>query len=194
MTSSLISIIQLLFGVATFVFALRFLLHFSRADYYNPITQGVVKATNPLVLPLQKLLPAQGRIDLASLLLGVAMKALALVVIMVLAGELANLPILNMLIVALGGMAKTLLDIYFFALIIMIILSWVAPQANHPGAALVYQLTEPIMQPVRRLIPSLGGLDLSPIVVFLAINLLSSLISGAVISSAGLLLARLGGL
>lgn len=194
MTSSLISIIQLVFGLATFIFALRFLLHFSQADYYNPITQGILKATNPLVLPLQKILPPQGRLDLASLLIGIAIKALALVVIFALGGQLASLPTIAAVIVALGGMAKTLLDIYFFALIIMIILSWVAPQANHPGAALVYQLTEPLMQPLRRVIPSLGGLDLSPILLFLAISLLNSLITNLVGSSVGYGLARLGGL
>lgn len=193
MTATLVQFIQLLFGLVAFVVGLRFLLHFSQADYYNPITQGIVKATNPLVLPLQKLLPPQGRLDLATLVLLILVKMFSLAVLIFLITGSASFPWLSLVIAAASASLKALLDIYFFALIIMIILSWVAPQANHPGAILVYQITEPLMQPIRRLIPSLGGLDLSPIFVFLAINLAQGLISSVTVSLVGVSIARLAG-
>src|SRR5690606_11905839 len=90
---------------------------------------------------------------------------------------------------ALAGVAAVLvtsLKIYFFALIVMIILSWVAPRANHPAAVLVMQLVEPIMAPVRKVIPPLGMLDLSPIVVFIGINLIDGIVVGQLVRAAGL--------
>lgn len=183
MGSGIASFLQLLFHLVTFVVVLRFLLHLSRADYFNPITQGVVKATNPLILPLQTLLRPMGRLDLASLLLAIVIKAVGIFLAVKLNGELAGIG--SIFIGGVAGVVKTTLNIYFFALIISIILSWVAPQANHPGALLVYQLTEPLMAPVRKIIPSLGGLDLSPIFVFLAINLASNVLVGILAQMAG---------
>lgn len=182
----LVSFIQLLFNLATFIVVLRFLLHFSKADYFNPITQGVVKATNPVVLPLQMLVKPRGRLDLASLLVGIALKALGIFIALYLSGFLPGAGIVNILIGGIAGIIKTILDLYFFVLVISIVLSWIAPQANHPGAVLVYQLTEPLMAPVRRIIPNLGGLDLSPIFVFLGINLVSSLVVGMLAQFVGL--------
>ncbi|GLR64818.1 YggT family protein [Marinospirillum insulare] len=188
MGAGLASFIQLLFSMATFVVVLRFLLHLSKADYFNPITQGVVKATNPIVLPLQAIIKPQGRLDFSSLLIAIALKTLGIFIALYLVGASAG--ITNLLIGGFAGVVKTILDLYFFMLIISIVLSWVAPQASHPGAVLVYQLTEPVMAPVRRIIPSLGGLDLSPIFVFLGINLLSSLLVGTLAQLAGLPVAR----
>jgi len=190
MGAGLASFIQLLFSMATFIVVLRFLLHLSKADYFNPITQGVVRATNPVVLPLQVVIKPLGRLDLASLLIALAIKALGIALALYLTDLLAGAGIGSILIGSVAGVVKTILDLYFFMLIISIVLSWVAPQANHPGAVLVYQLTEPVMAPVRRIIPSLGGLDLSPIFVFLGINLLSSLLVGTLAQMAGLPVAR----
>lgn len=188
MGSGIASFLQLLFHLVTFVVVLRFLLHLSRADYFNPITQGVVKATNPLILPLQAIVRPMGRLDLASLLLAIVIKAVGIFLAVKLNGELAGIG--SIFVGGVAGVLKTALDIYFFALIISIILSWVAPQANHPGALLVYQLTEPLMAPVRKIIPSLGGLDLSPIFVFLAINLASNVLVGILAQMAGMPVAR----
>lgn len=186
MGTGLASFIQLIFNLATFIVVLRFLLHFSKADYFNPITQGVVKATNPIVLPVQALIKPQGRFDIASLLVAILLKALGIFIALYLMKLFAGAGVVNILIGGVAGVVKTILDLYFFALVISIILSWVAPQANHPGAVLVYQLTEPLMGPVRRIIPSLGGLDLSPIFVFLGINLLSSMLVGMLAGFAGM--------
>ncbi|WP_245770407.1 YggT family protein [Marinospirillum alkaliphilum] len=182
------SFIQLLFHLATFIVVLRFLLHLSKADYFNPITQGIVKATNPVILPLQTLLRPVGRIDPASLLLAVLLKSLGIFLALQMTGQLAGIG--SIFVGGVAGVVKTILDLYFFALIISIILSWVAPQAAHPGALLVHQLIEPLLAPVRKFIPSLGGLDLSPIFVFLGINLVSNVAVGLLAQMAGLPVAR----
>ncbi|MCM2131586.1 YggT family protein [Larsenimonas rhizosphaerae] len=177
-------LVNTLIGVYMFVLMLRFLLHFSKADYFNPISQGVVKATSPLVNPLQKIIRPIGGIDIATLVVGLIFKALGIILVLWIAG--AGMPALpSLLIGALAGVLNAILKIYFFAMIILIILSWVAPQANHPGALLVFQITEPVMAPLRRVIPPLGPLDLSPIVLFLIINLLDSLVVNALARAAG---------
>ncbi len=191
MGAGLASFIQLIFHLMTFIVMLRFLLHLSKADYFNPITQGVVSATNPVVRPMQMLLRPVGRIDPASFLLAVVIKALGIFLVLQMHGQIAGLG--SILVGGVAGAVKTALDIYFFALIISIILSWVAPQASHPGALLVHQLIEPLLAPVRRFIPSLGGLDLSPIFVFLGLNLVTTVLVGILAQMAGMPVAALIG-
>ncbi|WP_280539634.1 YggT family protein [Chromohalobacter sp. 11-W] len=185
MGSAGLMLVNTLINVYLFVLMLRFLLQFSRADYYNPVSQAVIKATRPVVAPLQRIFRPRGRFDPASLVAGLLIKGITIFVLLKLAG-IGMPPIQGVLVAALAGVLSAILDIYFFALIIMIILSWVAPQASHPGAILVQQLVEPIMAPVRKVIPPLGMIDLSPIVVFIAINLVDSLVVGALARAAGL--------
>ncbi|TKD61029.1 YggT family protein [Cobetia marina] len=170
-----LQLVTILLQLFVYILMLRFLLQLSRADFYNPVTQSVVKATNPLVAPLQGILRPLGRFDIATLAAAFIVVSLVLVAIGALFGGM--LPIGFIALTALGTMLDSIINIYFFALIAMIILSWVAPQANHPGAILVHQLVDPIMKPVRKVIPSIGMLDLSPIFVFIALNLVGSLIS-----------------
>ncbi|MDH2374422.1 YggT family protein [Cobetia sp. 3AK] len=170
-----LQLVTILLQLFVYILMLRFLLQLSRADFYNPLTQSVVKATNPLVAPLQGILRPLGRFDIATLAAAFIVVSLVLVAIGALFGGM--LPIGFIALTALGTMLDSIINIYFFALIAMIILSWVAPQANHPGAILVHQLVDPIMKPVRKVIPSIGMLDLSPIFVFIALNLIGSLVS-----------------
>ena len=147
----------------------------SAVGLYNPISQFVVRATDALVRPLRKVIPGFGGLDLASLLLALLIQALAFAVILILAG----FPVLNPIALlgwSLVALLSLTLDIFFFALLIVIVLSWVAPNSYNPAALLLRQLTEPVMEPVRRVIPPLGGLDLSPIVVFILINLIDMLV------------------
>jgi YggT family protein len=150
---------------------LRFLLQLVRADFYNPISQFLVKITNPLVIPLRRLIPGVGGIDVASLLLTLLLQALAITLLMVLYG--LGLPNVGLLLLwSALGIVGLLVNVYFFALLAMIILSWVAAGSRHPAIFLLYQITEPVMAPFRKLLPPLGGMDFSPILVFVLINIL----------------------
>ena len=150
---------------------LRFLLQLVRADFYNPIGQFLVKVTNPLVIPLRKVIPGIGGLDLASLLLALLLQMLSIIVLMALYGLGLPNPVLLLLWSALG-LVGLLVNIYFFALLAMIILSWLAPGSGNPAVFLLYQITEPVMAPFRKLLPAMGGMDFSPILVFILINVI----------------------
>lgn len=168
-------VLQTLFGLLLLAVILRLLLQLARADFYNPISQAVVKATNPVLLPLRRLIPAAGPIDSASVVLALLVQALAIVSILLLHGAGFPSPI-ALIIWSLIGLAAFVTSIYFYAVLASIILSWVAPGTYHPAAMLLHQLTEPVMKPFRRLLPPMGGLDLSPILVFLSVNVVQVLL------------------
>jgi len=150
---------------------LRFLLQLVKADFYNPISQFLVKVTNPLVIPLRKVIPGIGGLDLASLLLAVLLQVLAIVALMLLNG--LGMPNPLMLVVwSILGIVGLLVNIYFFALLAMIILSWIAGGSSNPAISLLHQITEPVMAPFRKILPAMGGLDFSPILLFILINVL----------------------
>ncbi|MCE8005067.1 YggT family protein [Billgrantia ethanolica] len=185
-------LVNTLINIYLFLMMLRFLLQASQADYYNPISQSVVKITQPVVRPFQGFLgPVMGRFDMATLAAAFVLKAVSIVVILQIAG-IGMPPITQVAIGAIAAIANAILKIYFFALIVMIILSWVAPNASHPGALLVMQLVEPIMAPVRKVIPPLGMIDLSPIVVFIAISIVDGIVVGALTRAAGIAGALVG--
>ncbi|MFC2993127.1 MULTISPECIES: YggT family protein [Halomonas] len=185
-------LVNTLVNLYIFLLMLRFLLQASQADYYNPISQTVVKITQPAVRPFQSFLgPVMGRFDLATLATGFVIKAVSIVIILQVAG-FGMPPIVSVAIGTVAALANAILKIYFFALIGMIILSWVAPNASHPGAMLVMQLVEPIMSPLRRVIPPLGMIDLSPIVAFIAISLIDGIVVGSLTRAAGVVGALVG--
>ena len=185
-------LVNSLINIYLFLLMLRFLLQASRADYYNPHSQSVVKITQPVVGLFQGFLgPVAGRFDLATLAAGFVLKVVSMIAIFMVIG-VGMPPVAGLLIAGVAALANAILKIYFFAMIVMIILSWVAPNASHPGALLVMQLVEPIMAPVRKVIPPLGMIDLSPIVVFIAINLVDGVVVGSLIRAAGISGALVG--
>jgi YggT family protein len=149
---------------------LRFLLQLVRADFYNPISQFLVKVTNPLVIPLRRLIPGLGGLDLASALLALLLQMAGIVVLLLING-LGPPGIFTLVMWSALGVIGLLVNIYFFALLGMIILSWVAAGSRHPAIYLLHQITEPVMAPFRKVLPPLGGMDFSPILVFILINI-----------------------
>ncbi|MEP1471274.1 MAG: YggT family protein [Halieaceae bacterium] len=164
-------LIQTALSLYMIAMLLRFLLQLVRADFYNPISQFLVKVTNPLVIPLRKVIPGIGGLDLASLLLAVLLQVLAIVALMLLNGLGLPNPLL-LIVWSVLGVVGLLVNIYFFALLAMIILSWIAGGSGNPAVALLHQITEPVMAPFRKLLPAMGGLDFSPILLFILINVL----------------------
>ncbi|MBL4584786.1 MAG: YggT family protein [Pseudomonadales bacterium] len=170
-----IYLVQTLFNLYLMAVVLRFVLQLVRADFYNPVSQFLVKVTDPALKPLRRIVPGYGGIDIASIVLALLVQAAGIYLIILISG--VSLPnMFKPLLWSVVGFASLLLNIAFFAVIITIILSWVAPQSRNPIVDLLRQITDPIMQPIQRLIPPIGGLDLSPIFVFIAINLLEILV------------------
>lgn len=168
----LVSTLGTLFMMAVL---LRFLLQISRADFYNPITQMVVRVTDPGVQLFRRFVPGFKGVDFATLVFAMVVECTLICVLILIAGF--DLPGAGLVLTwAAGGILNFILDIYFWALLVSIVSSFIAPFSEHPALVLVRQLTEPVMAPFRRLLPSMGGLDLSPIFVFLTIQILKIVI------------------
>lgn len=164
-------LVQTVLSLYLLAMLLRFVLQLVRADFYNPICQFLVKITNPLVIPLRKVIPGFGGMDIASLLLALLLQMAGIVALLLING--LGLPnVLLLLAWSALGIIGLLVNIYFFALLAMIILSWVAPGSNHPAIYLLFQITEPVMAPFRKALPAMGGMDFSPILLFILINII----------------------
>ena len=183
---ALIYIIQTLGSLYLLIVLLRFILQLVRADFYNPLSQFVVKATKPLLTPLRRIIPGFAGLDLASLILAILVQLVLMVVTLTLLGANVVAIIPQLLVWSVIGVTSLFLKVFFFAMIISVILSWVAPGSYNPGAQLVNQICEPLLAPFRRLLPNLGGLDISPIFAFIAINLADRFIIGGLAAYTGL--------
>jgi len=185
-------LLQTVLNLALLAILLRFLLQLVRADFYNPVSQFLAKVTNPLVLPVRRVIPAYRGLDLSTLLLALLLQMAAIVALLALNG-LGPPGVLTLLVWSVLGIVGLLMNIYFFALLAMIILSWIAPGGRHPALLLLFQLTEPVMAPFRRMLPSMGGIDFSPILVFILINVIQIAL-GHMAAAAGLPAALVIGL
>ncbi|HBO1564848.1 TPA: YggT family protein [Pseudomonas aeruginosa] len=176
LNTAAIYILQTLGSLYLLIVLLRFILQLVRADFYNPLSQFIVCATKPLLNPLRRIIPGFGGIDLASLVLAILIQLVLMILILMLMGYGVGGFIMQLLIWSIIAVTSLFLKVFFFALIISVILSWVAPGSYNPGAQLVNQICEPLLMPFRKLLPNLGGLDLSPIFAFLALKLIDMLV------------------
>jgi YggT family protein len=174
LTNPAVFLVQTLFGLYILAVMLRFLLQLVRADFYNPISQFLVKATNPPLKLLRRIIPGFGGIDLSSLMLAWLLKAIELFLVITIAGNSANL--IAPFIWAIPELIELLINIYLFGILIQVILSWVNPGSYNPATALLYSLTAPLMRPAQKILPPMGGLDLSPMLVMIGLVLLKMLL------------------
>ncbi|SFB80854.1 YggT family protein [Pseudoalteromonas denitrificans] len=165
-------LIEIAFDLFLMVVLLRFWLQLAKADFYNPLSQFIVKATSPLVNPLRKIIPGFAGIDIASLVLGFII-AFAKVSVIMLMMYSAWDPV-NALLGSVVTLIKEAINLVFWVLIIRAILSWVS-QGYNPMEAVFHQLTEPMLKPIRKIIPPIGGLDLSVLVLIISIQFLQIL-------------------
>ena len=149
---------------------LRILLEALRADDYNPVCQALIKVTDPLVRPLSKVLPRIGNLSLAGLALLYLLEVVLLLLLSAIIGWEVSLPVL--LLLAVMRLLRMLLMLYLVLIIVAVILSWVGQGFRHPIVPLIFQLTEPVLAPIRRVLPSLGGFDLSPLIALIGIQFL----------------------
>ena len=149
---------------------LRLLLQWVRADFYNPLSQFLVKITNPVLVPARRIIPSVGKLDTASVVVMLLLELAQLAIISVL--NPSGFGVQFLLLFAIKKLVFTLLMTYFVLIIARVIISWIANQSRHPLIPLIYQLTEPVLRPISRLIPALGGIDLSPLFALIALRLL----------------------
>lgn len=173
LTNPLAFLVQVIFGAYLLIVLLRFLLQAVRADFHNPISQFVVKATAPPLNPLRRIIPGFRGWDIASLVLLWLVQSLELLLIGAIGGRGAGLAAFAW---AVPELVALILNFYFYAILIQVILSWVSPGNYNPAVSLIHSLTEPLLGPARRMIPPLGGLDLSPMLVMVGLVLLQMLL------------------
>jgi YggT family protein len=167
----------ILFAFRLFIGAvmLRFLLHWVRADFrFNPVARGLIKVTNPVLVPLRRFIPGYKGIDWAAVLAMVVLAMVGVATVLALAGQSPSLP--GLIILAVADLLTVAVKLFFFAILLMVIVSWVSPGTYNPAIELVHAVTEPLMRPARQLLPPLGGFDLSPILVLLLLHLTERLI------------------
>lgn len=170
-------VVSSLLGAYTLIVLLRFVLQLAKASFYNPISQGIVKITAPLLNPLRRIIPGFMGLDIAALVLAILLNMTLVIISLLLAGNNPVSALSVILIYAVLQTITSLMNIFAFALIVSIILSFVAPMSNHPAAMLVFQIAEPLMAPFRKLIPPMGGIDISPLFVFIAFGVLTRIIA-----------------
>jgi YggT family protein len=163
-------IINSLLWLVIFAFLLRVILQFARADFRNPISQAIVRITNPLVLPLRRVIPPIGKVDMASIVALLLVELAAVTIAFWLKGNVPSLPL--MLSAVAIDLLRNILQFYVVAIIIYIVLSWVAPGTYSPASSLLSSVCDPVLNPVRRLIPPIAGLDLSALFVVIGLQAL----------------------
>ena len=163
-------LVSTLFGIYILIIVLRFLLQWVRADFYNPISQFIVKATNLPLRYLRKLIPGYGGIDWPSIVLMLGLQMIEISLLSLIgAGRIPSLA--GLFILSIAELLQLIIYVFFFSIIIQIIISWVNPGAYNPATIILYRLNEPLLQPARRLIPPISGLDFSPMVVLILLQL-----------------------
>ncbi len=166
------TIVQPLFSLAMFLIAVRFLAQLCGVSGYNPISMTLRRVTNVIVLPLSRLLPSGNRFSPGALVALILIQVVFIGLMFTLEGRLDAFNVLQALIWAAIGCASLLTNIIFYSVIAMIVVSFLAPQSSNPAVEFIWELTEPVMAPLRRILPPMGGLDFSPIILFIALNVI----------------------
>jgi len=173
-SGALIYLISTLTDLYVTAILLRLLLQWVGADFYNPLSQFLIKITNPVLEPARRVVPSIGKLDTASVVIMLLLELLQLVLINLIGKTEYGFQFLFMF--AVQKLLITLLLTYFVLIIARVIISWLASQSRHPLIPLIYQLTDPVLRPISKLLPPMGGIDLSPLFVLIALRALLHLL------------------
>ncbi|MEC8267021.1 MAG: YggT family protein [Pseudomonadota bacterium] len=166
------TIVQPLFSLALLLVAVRFLAQLCGVSGYNPISMTLRRVTNVIVLPLSRLLPSGNRFSPGALLALILIQVVFIALMFGLVGQLDAFNVPQAFIWSALGAAGLLISVIFYSVIAMIVVSFLAPQSSHPAVEFIWELTEPVMAPLRQVLPPIGGLDFSPIILFIALNVI----------------------
>ena len=172
-------ILTLALRVGALLFLLRFVLQAVQASFYNPFSEGIVRITNPVLNPLRQVLRPYRNLDFASFVLAWVMHMLV-AALFSLSGD-APLEILPILTDSLRATLNLAIGIFLVAIFVSIIMSWIAPNVYSPAAIIARELAEPLLAPARRILPPLGGIDLSPMITIVVLLLIQGWVLNAVL-------------
>jgi YggT family protein len=166
--SALTFIISSIAQLYLLVLLLRLFMPWMGATFQNPIAQAILKLTSPLVVPVRRILPPVGKLDTATLVVAFGIQYLTILVIAVI--HRATPGIMPIAVTAAVNLIVLAINLFVFAIIIRVVLSWISPGAYNPATAIIGALTEPVLRPFSRLIPPLGGMDLSPVFAIIILS------------------------
>ena len=172
--NALTFLVQVAFGLYIFILMLRVLLQVFRADYFNPLSQFVVKLTEPVLAPLRRVIPSFGRIEGGALVVLLAAQMVEYWLVLEVRGAEPSLA--GLAVISVAELLDLCTTVFFWAILIRVVLSWINPGIRHPASDIVHSLTEPVLEPARRLLPAMGGFDLSPILVLVGLQLVNLLL------------------
>lgn len=183
MTSALAFIVRTVSDLVVLVLLLRFWLPWFRADFRNPVAQAILRVTSPLVVPVRRLVPSIGKLDTATVIVMFAIRYLTNWLLLLLIGLSVHMPSIGWTTIVLSIAAASLFDLamlsvslFLIVIFVSIVLSWFAPTTYNPATAFVRTISEPLLRPFRRLIPPLGGIDISPVVPMILLGALRILL------------------
>lgn len=174
--TAIVFILQVFVGLYIILLLVRMLLPWLGATYNNPFLQGILSATSPVVVPIRRVIPPIGRLDTATLVVAYGFQYALVWVTAVIYGQLPDL--LPLAVASFFELAQQLIRLFLFAIIIRVILSWIAPQRHDPVTQLIHAATDPILMPFRRIVPLIGGIDVSPIFAMASLGVISILLGG----------------
>lgn len=175
MEQALVFIIRTLVDLYIITFVLRIIMQWVRVDFRNPLTQFILRITNPLVIPLRRFVPPIGGLDTATLIVVVVLELIVTIVVtnLTCSGEPNVLQVISMTVLRVVYLT---LRIYLFVILIYVIMSWISPGTYNPAARLMESIAQPVLRPLRRLLPPIGGLDLSALFALIGIQALTMLL------------------
>jgi YggT family protein len=174
--NAIVFIVDTLAQLYLFLLLLRLWLPWLGADFRNPIAQAILKLTSPVVVPIRRIVPPIGKLDTATVLVAFIIQYLTIVILLMIIGSSAGF--VPIALTALVNLVLLSLRLFTFAIIVRVILSWIAPAGYNPALAIIHTLTERILQPFRRVVPPLGGLDLSPLFAIIALMAVTIIVAG----------------
>ena len=168
-------LIETLFSLYIGAVILRMLLGYAGANFYNPLSQALVKVTNPSLIPLRRFIPSIGKIDTAAIVLALGLTVIKMILLSLIV--FGGFNIIAIIFASIIDLIKVVIWIYIIALLIQAVMSWVGNTYGNPVTPLIDSLTSPLLRPVRGILPPMGALDLSPLVVILLLNILLIIIN-----------------
>ena len=174
--NAIVFIVNTLAQLYLFVLLLRLWLPWLGADFRNPIAQAILKLTSPVIVPVRRMVPPVGRLDTATVLVAFIIQYVTILLLLLILGTSSDF--LSIAVTATVNLVLLSLRLFIFAIIIRVILSWVSPGGYNPALALIYSMTDRILQPIRRIIPPLGGLDLSPLFAIILLAAVTIIVVG----------------
>ncbi len=174
--NAIVFVINAITSLYLLVLLLRFWLPWLQADFRNPLAQGILRLTSPLVIPVRRIVPPIGRLDTATVLVAFIIQYVAVLLMLLVIGQTAGIAAIT--VTAIVKLVVLSINLFVYAIIIRIILSWIAQGTYNPATAIITTLTEPVLRPFRRMLPPMGGFDISPIFAIILLLATTIIVNG----------------